>query len=324
MKPFTSLTKNERHFIVTSAMNADLSVKEIAERIGTREHTVRHIRESLVSRGILKPLHKIDIYRLGFTDFRIYLSDIAEPTRARQAFEKKVVQAPPVYWFAKIQGAYQYGLTFLAKAPNEMVSFFGAIQPTDDGFYARKTIAIASDWTVYTPSYLAPEIKKRDSITITAQERVDDLDESDHHILTAMAKNPASNAASLARLTGMKASSLAYRLEKLSANKVWRGPIYLLQTDLLGISVYRVMISERGLSVAERARLQRYISSHLNVVAFLRCAGAWDYEVRFETENPAALEDFCQTIIDSFGPAIGSIMNSQQVSILKRVSYPCK
>lgn len=324
MKPFITLTDKERHFIVASTLNADLSVKEIAELIGTKEHTVRHIRDALLQRGILKPLHKIDIYRLGYTDFRIYLSDIAEPTRARQAFEKKVIQSPQIYWFAKIQGAYQYALTFLAKAPNEMISFFGAVQPPDDGFYARKTIAIAGDWTVYSPSYLAPEIKRRDSITVTVQEQVSDLDESDYQILTAMAKNPASNAATLARLTGMKASSLSYRLEKLKATKVWRGPIYLLQTDLLGISVYRVMISERGLSIAERARLQRYISTHQNVVAFLRCAGAWDYEVRFESERPAALEEFCQTIIDSFGPAIGSIMNSQQVSILKRVSYPCK
>ena len=84
------------------------------------------------------------------------------------------------------------------------------------------------------------------------------------------------------------------------------------------------MIVERGLSVEDRDQLLKYLRSHPNVVALLTCAGGWDYEVRFETEEVEKLEEFCMSIVDTFGSRIGSILTSQQASILKRVSYPCK
>lgn len=324
MRPFVLLSERERKFISAAAMHADLSVKELADKLKLREHVIRSIRQSLLTRKLITPLYMIDIYRLGFTDFRIFLSDISEPSRVRKAFERRILEYPQVYWLAKMNGAFQYAITFLAKEPCEMIDFFAEIQPPTDGFYAKRSVSIAGRWTVSAPTYLAPQISQRDSITLTARERVTDLDAKDHLILAAMAKNPSANTAALARATGLKENSLAYRIKRLTDIKVLRGQIYLLQCDALGILVYRVMIVERGLATDQREKLRRYIEGHPHVMTCLTCAGAWDYELRFETPSVDVLEDFCQTIVDNFGASIGSILLSQQVGILKRVSYPCK
>jgi DNA-binding Lrp family transcriptional regulator len=323
MMPFISLSDREKKFIVTAAMNADLSVKELSDRLEMREHVCRNIRQSLLARGIIQPLHLIDIYRLGFTDFRVFLSDISEPSRIRSVFEKRILNYPQVYWLAKMNGAFQYAITFLAKETREIIDFFAAIQTPNDGFYARRTLAIAGDWTVFSPTYLTPGARRPASISFTTRERNDHLDKTDHAILSCMARNPSATIASLARLGGMKKSSLAYRVAKLTEQGVIRGQIYLLNCAALGVLVYRVMIVERGLSTEQRTQLLKYLSSHPNVVALLTCAGGWDYEVRFETETVDRLEDFCVSIIDTFGSRIGTILTSQQASILKRVSYPC-
>lgn len=324
MKPFISLSERERRYITVASLHAHLSVKELADRLAIREHTVRDIQHSLVMRGIIKPIYMIDIYRLGFTDFRVFLSEISEPSRVRSAVEKRILQHADVYWLAKMNGAFQYAMTFLAKEPCEMIDFFAAIQPASEGFYSKRTIGIAGDWNIFSPNYLAPEIKRRDAISVTARERVDDLDATDHLILSCMARNPSATTAGLARASGLKESSLAYRVKKLTELQVIRGQVYLLECAKLGILAYRVMIVERGLTSDQRERLRRYLSSHPNVCAYLTCAGGWDFEVRFETESAEVLEDFCQTLVDLFGAAIGSILTSQQVSVLKRVSYPCK
>jgi DNA-binding Lrp family transcriptional regulator len=323
MKPFIRLNDNERLFIAITAMDAAASAKKIAQQLGIREHTVRHIRDSLLQREVITPIYMIDTYRLGFTDFRVFLSDIAEPTRVRTSFEKRVLQHHQAYWVARLNGAHQYGITFLAKDPCEMIDFFAAVQPHPDGLYANKTISIAGDWTVFPPSYLAPELRVRDSITTTSRVRIPPLEHQDISILEAMARNPSANIATLARKTGMAATSLTYRVDKLTEMQVIRGQTYLLNCPSLGISVYRIMVVEKGLSLPERERLRKYFYQHPNVCALLACTGGWDYELRFECANPESVEEFSQTIVDNFGAGIGSIQVSQQIKILKRISYPC-
>jgi len=319
----TKLNENERRFIVCASLRADRSVKEIADRLGVREHIVRHLKQSLVSRGILQPLYKIDTYRIGYTDFRVFLSDVAEPTKVRLDFERRAVHHEKVYWMARMTGAFKYALTFLAKDPCEMIDFFAEVQPPNNGFFANRTIAIAGEWTVFSPNFLAPQLKQRDSITLSARERLDvRLDETDERILMTMARNPGGTISSFARAAGMKPTSLQYRVDKLTEMNVIRGQTYLLNCERLGIQIYRVMIIERTLSPQQRQQLRDYVCSHPNVSAFLVSTGGWDYELRFEAESSETLENFCQNIIDTFGIAIASIRTSQQVTTLKRVSYP--
>ena len=311
------LSPNERRFIVYASLNADRSVKEISDKLEIREHTVRHIKQSLIGRGILQPLYKIDTYRIGYTDFRVFLSDVAEPTRIRLDFEQRAVHHEKVYWMARMTGAFKYALTFLAKDPCEMIDFFAEVQPP------KRTIGIAGEWTVFSPNFLAPQIKNRDFITLTARERLNvRLDAIDERILMTIARNPGGTLVSFARAAGMKTSSLQYRIDKLSEMQVIRGQTYLLNCERLGIKIYRIMIIERTLSQEQRDQLRKFVCSHPNVSAFLISTGGWDYELRFEAESPEALEIFCQSIIDTFGIAIASIRTSEQVSTLKRVSYP--
>jgi len=323
MKPFIRLSDNERCFLAATTLNASVSAKETADRIGIREHKVRHIRDSLLKRGIITPLYLIDTFSIGYTDFRLFLSDIAAPSKIRTAFEKLVLQHHQVYWAARMSGAYQYAITFLSKDPCEMIDFFAAVQPKPDGIYAHKTISIAGDWTIFTQNYLAPEMRSRQSISMTTRQRTPSLERRDEVILETMAQHPTANLAALARASGMPSTTLGYRMDKLKEMKVVRGQIYLLNHQALGISVFRIMIVEKGLSGVERDRLRKQISSHPNVGALLICTGGWDYEIRFECSHPETVEDFCQAIIDDFGSGIGSIRVSQQVKSLKRVAYPC-
>jgi hypothetical protein len=199
------LSDNERPFIVAASLQADRSVKEIAHKAGLREHVARHIKESLLRQGILQPLYKIDTYRIGYTDFRIFLSDVSEPTHIRLEFERRVVNHKRVYWMARMTGAFQYALTFLANDPCEMVNFFEELQPPNNGFFANRSIGIAAEWSVFSPNFLAPEIKPRDSITISARDRLTaPLDEADTRLLMAMARDPAGCISSFARTLGSK------------------------------------------------------------------------------------------------------------------------
>jgi len=323
MRPLLRLSENERAFIVAATLNANMPIKGLARRMGVREHQARRVRDSLTQREILQPIYLIDLYRLGYTDFRVFLSGITSPSKTRLAFEKRAMSYPLVYWLAKMGGAHQYALTFLAKDPSEMITFFPSVQPHPDGLNAHKTIAIAGEWNIYTPNYLAPDYKERLSHSISSRERIPPLDKQEILILEALARNPSATTSALARLTGMPSTSLAYRLDKLTELGVIRGQVYLFNNALVGVSAYRITVVEKGLSPASRERLRRYMANHPNVCAMLTCAGSFDFEVRFECADPEHVEDFVQTIVDNFGEDLGAINVSQQLRTLKRIAYPC-
>ncbi len=322
MRPSYSLSEVERRLIVAWNLCADISVREIAARADMREHRVRHALENLVRNGIIVPSFLIDNYRLGFSDYGLFFAPSPEPSAMRAKFEQSLLSHPRIYWLSRLSGAFQYGATFLARQPHEVVDFFACSQSLSKGAYPQKTLRIGVDCTWYSPNYLAPEVTERESVSISARERAPELNDADHSILVAMTRNPSSSTAQLARLTGMSASSLSYRIDRMRDEKIVRGRMYSIRTQLLGIFMYRIMVIDCGLSPEQRSQFLKTCASSPHVVAVVVCTGSWDFELRFETEEPAALDEFCQSLIDTFGESIGSVLVSHQLSTLKRIAYP--
>ena len=210
----------------------------------------------------------------------------------------------------------------MARRPHELVDFSAWMQPLSQGAYPHKTNRIGIDCTWFSPNYLAPEITERQVVSVTSREEPPTLDSVDKKILVAMTNYPASSTADLSRLTGMSASSLAYRIDKMRDERILRGRMYSIKNYLLGIFMYRVMIVDCGLTESQRRQLFDVCAKTPNVVAFVVCTGSWDYELRFEAEQPEVVDNFCQHLIDLFGKAIGSVLVSQQLSTLKRTAYP--
>lgn len=322
MRNYYTLSEVERRLIVAWNLCADISIREIAQRADIREHRVRRALENLVQNGIIVPTFLVDNYRLGFSDYGIFFAPSAESTAMRTRFEESLLAHPRIYWLAKMTGAFQYGTTFLARQPHEVVDFFACTQSQSKGAFPQRTVRIGVDCTWYSPNYLAPEISRRESVSISSREQVKEPSEMDRQILVAMTRNPAASTTHLARVTGMNTSSLAYRIDKLREEKIVRGRMYSIRTTQLGILMYRIMVVDCGLSASQREQFLSACAECPNVVAVVVCSGSWDFELRFEAEDPNALERFCQFLVDTFGRSIGSLLISQQLSTLKRIAYP--
>ena len=316
------LSEIERRLIVSWNLCADLSIREIAKRADIKEHRARHALMNLVRRGILVPMYLVDNYRLGFSDCGLFFAPSAESSELRRRFETSLEKHPRIIWLARMSGTFQYGATFMARRPHELVDFSAWMQPLSQGAYAHKTTRIGIDCTWFSPNYLAPEMTERHVVSVTSRGDSPSLDAIDRKILVTMTHNPASSTAQLSRLTGMSASSLVYRVDRMREERIVRGRMYSIKNYLLGIFMYRVMLVDCGLTETQRKQMYEECAKTPNVVAFVVCTGSWDYELRFEAEQPEEVDNFCQHLIDLFGKAIGSVLVSQQLSTLKRIAYP--
>jgi len=322
MAQMARLTERERKVLVAMTLRADAPVKELAKRTGLKEHSVRYVKNALIESGLIEPVYLVDNYRLGYTDFGVFLTRGAESSRGRAAFEKQVQNIERVSWLAKTGGDFQYGLTFLARRSYELDDLFSVIRPPGQGAYFEKLVGLRIDWTIYSPKYLFPDLGEKTEVTMTTRSEPIEVDDEEHDTLMLLAKNPGAYLSILARQAKINPTSLHYRLEKLRKKNVLRCQMYLIHLEKLGISTYRILIVERSMSANQRTQFRAFCAAHPNVAVFLRCTGAWDYEVRFETPHPEDLDTFCQALFDSFGTGIGSIRIVQQFRVLKRSAYP--
>lgn len=317
-----ALSEKERQFIVAATFTADSSAKQIAGMIGIREHSVRYIRDGLIARGIIRPVFHINNFKIGLNEFGIYFSRGSENSASRKRFESQLEKAPGVFWVAKTGGSYQYALSFITPKTHLIGDLFSMLRPSEMGTHFDKSFSIHMDWTIYPPSYLTGETKRRSRITFQPSDSVVEIDEVDRKVLRVLSDFPTKTVAEYARMTGINPSSFSYRMEQLRNHGVIYGRRYMLETQMLGISNQRLLLVDRGLTAGQRKELFDLCSRHPNVVAFLHCTGDWDFELRFESESLADIDIFYQLLFDTFGSGIGSFKTVQQLRVLKNVAFP--
>jgi DNA-binding Lrp family transcriptional regulator len=320
--PTEKLSEKERRFIVAATLSADASVKQIAESLEMREHSVRYIRDGLLTRGVIRPVFHSNHFRLGLNDFGIYLSRGSENSAGRKRFETQLERTAGVFWVAKTGGSYQYAVSFATPQTHRVGELFSTLRPSESGTHFDKSFGIRMDWTIYPPTYLTGETRRRDRVTFLPSESAIKIDDLDRKVLRALSDLPSKTVVEYARVAGTSPSSFAYRMEQLREHGILYGRRYVLETQMLGISNHRLLIVDRGLTPNQREELFELCSKHPNVVAFLRCTGDWDFELRFESERVGDIDVFCQLLFDTFGNGIGSLKTMQQLRILKQLAFP--
>lgn len=316
------MSDRERAFLSHATLSADVSVKELAQRTGLRQHAVRYIQDSLLSRGLIVPVYHIDLFSLGYIDFTVFFNRGADSSAGQKHLERQILSHPNVLGFNRMGGGYRHMLWFVVKKLYEVDDIFAMLRPSEAGAHFEKTVRVALDWTVYNPQYLTREKGKRYAIALSSRSEVVPTDAKEQGILRGLSQHPGASLLSISRSLQMSSTSLSYHVAKLKEKGVIRGLTYVLQNDKLGIQTYRVLITDGGLNAHQKVEFQRLCEMCRNVVACIMCTGNWDYELRFETENSEELDSFCQILYDTFGSSMGTIKVLQQFQIIKRLGHP--
>lgn len=318
------LSADERQFIVATSHAADTSNSAISKLLGIREHKVRYLREKLVHQGVIKSSFLFNPAAIGLTAFGIYFNRGSVNSASRLAFEKAAKECPSVFWFSKISGAYQYGVTYLVRRPYELEDFFDLVKSGSSGNHFDKRTTIRTSWTQFSRNYLAPSMRKRFSHTFTADVPSQDIDPTDVEILSYLGKNPDASVSKMGRDMAIRPSTLSYRIEQLKKRDILLPPIYSINRDALSIVVYRLLVVECGLSRQGKQSFFDFCAQDPRVVSFIRCAGDWDFEIRVEGETAEDAQEFAQGILDAFGQSIASLTMVQEFASLKSVPFRAK
>jgi DNA-binding Lrp family transcriptional regulator len=172
--------------------------------------------------------------------------------------------------------------------------------------------------------YLDSLAAKTLPLTRTQVAQTAPLDSIDESILSALGKNPSLSIVRLASQIGLPASTVRYRLDALIKSGIVIGFPCVVAADQLGLHPLRVLVVARGLNATLRRDLFAFANAHRLCTGFVRCLGAWDFELTFDLERLVQGGEIVQEIYDTFGDYIQSISTATELHIWKAHEWPAR
>ncbi len=297
-------------------------MQDVAKECKLRPHVVRYALSELVQSGRAQAFPIVNIHALGYTDYCVFLTLTSENRASRQRVLKFFSESERTAWVAELSGEYHYTVSIFARDVFEVDAYFRELSSAVPGIVVEKTLAIRISWTTFRWKYLSNHRSNVEFITRSQAVAVEKLDQTDHAILRAIAGDPLAPRTHQARAAGIPVTTLHHRLKGLQTRGVLLGTVYFLDMARMGIHSFRLLIGAKTSTVKLTQALWNFSFKHPNVVGFIHCFGAWDYELNIEVQDPAHLAAIHDNIEDLLGSEIRSLRTVTVLGTPKAQAYP--
>lgn len=317
------LTERDRQILTCIEHRANQPISSYRSRIGYKDHTIRHHMNNLRSRGVIvgqAPF--INMYRLGYTDYTFFFSLAPEHGTQRDRFIKKLLSAEHVSWLALVGGDYQYGVSLCVKQSEDALAQLKKLSLELGNMLSDKALSLRISFCAFGKKFLAGKAGVAPPLRYGGRGAPVEIDEIDHRILCGLANTEYSSNRELARNLDVPFTTLERRLRNLERDGVIVGYIYRFNAAKLGNQIYKLLVYARGVDPSLSERLYKFSHSHLNVINFSECLGAWDYELGVEVEKPEDVTEVVRQLYDRFGKEISSVRMLQVFRHLRFSCYP--
>jgi DNA-binding Lrp family transcriptional regulator len=278
------------------AWNARLTVSEVAKKLKVRGDTVHYSIDRLKHYLKLQPVCFTDPYRQGQTPFRVYFSTNSSDEAATQKLIDYIAKRPDVHWFSALLGYYQFGMSLRAPSLARLEEIFAELDRECPGIVREKTISVISSIQFFVPWAAHTGTGPRKSFSYRAGVEEVPLDKVDWDILHELRRDPVASTRKIAQVTGIAASTVGYRLQKLLASGVIVGFGNSCDSRTVHQESHLLFISTKGFGAEAFERLSVAASRHPSVVWIGRTLGQSDFEMEVRVESPAEVDDVIRLI----------------------------
>jgi DNA-binding Lrp family transcriptional regulator len=316
------ITPTQAKVLSSVCLQADRTIPDIAKECKLRPHVARYALHDLARHAHVRAFPIVNIHALGYTDYCVFLTLTSENQASRQKVLKFFAESPRTAWVAELSGEFHYTVSIFARDVFEVESYFRALAKIAPGVVVEKSLAIRISWTTFRCKYLSNHPSTLDYITRSRSETIERLDTIDHVVLRAISEHPLAPMSHQARAAGMAGTTFHHRVKALQNRGILFGTVYFMDMARMGIHTFRLLIQAKTSTDKLTRLLWDFAHKHPNIVGFVHCFGAWDYELNVETLDPAALANIHDSIEDLAGSQIRSIRAVSVLGTPKTKAYP--
>lgn len=316
------LSDQERRVLGVLAAIGDASVPRLAKEARLREHVARFALHALISRGVIRYFPCINSGALGYSSFSVYFSLAPSKNDARERFLQKLISHPNVSWVAHIGGDFDYAVTFQTFSSVELVEFVDSISSSSGIEITSREVRVDAALRYYPLKAFRHGIKQygvdvwRGGVTPIS---TDDLDRK---ILYEMSNSGITKKMELARKLTIPTTTLQSRIERLEKAQAITGYVYFLVPQAAGLRTFKLRVLAKKLNAEFAVALEKLCHRLDHVSLFVRCLGAWDFEINVDVKHAEEVDGVIAALHDQFASHIRDIRKGEIFSHRKASDFP--
>jgi len=300
----------------------DVPFTTLAKSHGIRASTLKYYVHKLLQTGVMRYYPVVNVYRLGYTAYSLYLAVTPHETDRLQQLIAAVCQESCVSWVAEVGGEYQLCVSVLVQTTAELSAFLDRLAARFGSIINDKAVVTQVSLSMFPTKYLSPRPPVTVGLTWGRCDATADIDALDRRVLHGLMEQRVPSQRELARTLGVAVTTLQERLARLRSSGVIIGSVYLVSADSLQMQTFKVLVSTREPHSLIGSDLFRFCQRHPQVTSFIHALGSWDYEIGVEVETPSATTAFIAELSASFAKAMTKVRTVPMFRELKVACFP--
>lgn len=255
----------------------------------------------------------IDLAKLGYKYFRVFIQLHSISNELKEAIERYVLQERAIGWVLWYQGTYAIGVALWVRSVTEFKESINRFYLKFGSNIKSKTESLGAEILCYKNRYL---LRGRDteSRVIAECETPQELHEVDILLLKALVKSPRAKIVELAADIGESARRTASRLRALQHKRILLGVRPNLNHQLLGKTYYKVFVDLNNLQEQTLRALGREIAADHRTIYIVKALSPHDMDIELMVDSADDLFQF----IDRLHQRFPSIIKDYHAMIMTR------
>jgi len=289
--------------------NSRQTLQELGRKIGLSKNSVKYRIDNLIKEGIIKQFHTvIDISKLGYISFRLYLGfRNITPEKEKEIVEflhKKEI----VTWIVSVEGNYNLAALVLTKSVKEMNELWKELNSKYINYLEKKLLTIMSKVRYFSRAFLVDMKNNNSEICFVSETEENNsgyiLDDKDREILKIIAPNARVNIIDIASKLRLNEKTVISRIKKLEENRIIIGYKTVFDLEELGYLYYKLHFKLHNVSKEIYQNFKDYIKHHPNIIYDDEVLGGEDIEIEIQVKDVNHLRKITEEIKENFGKII--------------------
>jgi DNA-binding Lrp family transcriptional regulator len=299
------LDLKDRKILYELDTNCRQSSNEIAKKIGLSKDSVIYRINKLRENGIIKQFHTVmDVGKLGFTSFRLYLKlQNTTPKKEKEIIEFLKKQKI-VTWIVSIEGEYDLGMWILTKTIKEMNRLWKEFLKKYRDSIEKRWLTIFTKVSYFPKTYILEQKKNRNELVFITEPKDTKIDDIDIELLKLLALNSRTSILELSEKLKITPKTVTSRIKQLEKKKVIIGYRAMFDLDKLGYQYFKIHFNLHNLNEEKENLFRSYLRQHQNVTYDNEVLGGDDIEIEVQLQTIQDLRNFIEEIKDQFANII--------------------
>lgn len=302
------LSAVQKRVLAEITWDARASVEDVARRLSVRPHTVRYAIDQLHSALRLNPFCLTDPFRRGQTPYRFFFSiNSADQVRRKKMIEY-LKSLPEVHWLYELYGQYQFLLSLRTTSMSHLSVVLKDFDAKFGDLVTTRSVSMMPRVTAFVPWLAHSGSGPRMTFEYSDDAAPVELDATDQKIIALVSAKPLASLRELARVCGIPASTLDYRLDKLVKSRVIVGFFYGYESRLTSGASFLVLVKFHGLGGGMYERFVQFGRNDPRVSRLSRFIGEWDMEMEVVLDDLHDIKDMVHSLHKVGGGVVREIV----------------